>query len=277
MKLYEIYFSPTGGTKRVSGILAEVWDDGDYEKETVDLLRLVREGGAASVFRPEDICLISVPSFAGRVPRPAAEKLREMKGNGARAVLNVVFGNRAIDDTLLELRDILEEAGFLCAAAMETVAEHSIFRQFGAGRPDEADQKELRDFCQQVRELLMTRNIPGSQDPADCLQGMEGRLQVPGKYPYKELKKGSMIPSGKEACRACGFCAGECPVHAIPAENPKTVDEKTCIGCMRCVAVCPDHARDIPEEIRETFLSHMTEVCGGRKENRLYLERSNAK
>lgn len=264
MKLYEIYFSPTGGTKRVSGILAEVWDDGDYEKETVDLLRLVREGGAASVFRPEDICLISVPSFAGRVPRPAAEKLREMKGNGARAVLNVVFGNRAIDDTLLELRDILEEAGFLCAAAMETVAEHSIFRQFGAGRPDEADQKELRDFGQQVRELLM-------------MQGMEGCLQVPGKYPYKELKKGSMIPSGKEACRACGFCAGECPVHAIPAENPKTVDEKTCIGCMRCVAVCPEHARDIPEEVREAFLPHMTEVCGGRKENRLYLERSNAK
>ncbi|MFR0951759.1 MAG: hypothetical protein ACLSGK_02575 [Lachnospiraceae bacterium] len=34
-----------------------------------------------------------------------------------------------IDDTLLELQDVLEASGFVCIAGMEAVAEHSLMHQ----------------------------------------------------------------------------------------------------------------------------------------------------
>ncbi len=91
---------------------------------------------AALLLKEEDICLVAVPSYGGRVPGLAVSRLRQIKGNSARAVLIAVYGNRAYEDTLVELRDVLEEAGFSCVAAVAAVAEHSIMRQFAAGRPD---------------------------------------------------------------------------------------------------------------------------------------------
>ena len=49
----------------------------------------------------EDICIVAVPSFGGRVPAIAAERLERIRANGAMAILVVVYGNRAYDDTLL--------------------------------------------------------------------------------------------------------------------------------------------------------------------------------
>ena len=69
-------------------------------------------------FNKDDLCLIGVPSVV-------VDMFKDIKGNGARAVLVVVFGNRAIDDTLVELQDVLEASGFVCAVGVEAVAEHS--------------------------------------------------------------------------------------------------------------------------------------------------------
>ena len=41
-----------------------------------------------------DVCLVSVPSFAGRVPQIAVERLKKISGNGAKAILNCVYGFR---------------------------------------------------------------------------------------------------------------------------------------------------------------------------------------
>ena len=41
------------------------------------------------------VCLFSVASFAGRVPQIAVERLKKISANGAKAILNCVYGNRA--------------------------------------------------------------------------------------------------------------------------------------------------------------------------------------
>ena len=98
----------------------------------------------------DTLCIIAVPVFAGRVPDIAAERLRKIQGHGATAVLAAVYGNRAFEDALLELQDIVGENGFRCIAGISAVAEHSIARQFGAGRPDLQDAQELKDFAKQI-------------------------------------------------------------------------------------------------------------------------------
>lgn len=71
MKIYEICFSPTGGTKRVTEILSRALAD---EVIPVDLT--ARQTDFARVkLTGEEVVLIAVPSYSGRVPAVAAERL----------------------------------------------------------------------------------------------------------------------------------------------------------------------------------------------------------
>ena len=54
--------------------------------------------------------VIAVPSYGGRVPQVAVDRISEIKGNGAKAVLLCVYGNRAYEDTLTELEDSAEKS-----------------------------------------------------------------------------------------------------------------------------------------------------------------------
>lgn len=248
MALYSIFFSPTGGTKKCADLLAA----GLGSAVCIDIT--VHE--AAQTFCADDVCIVAVPSYAGRVPAIAAARLRALCGNGAKAVAMVVFGNRAIDDTLLELKNELDAAGFVTIAGVEAVAEHSIVRLFGAGRPDADDAAELLSFAGKIREKLSGGAIG---------------VEVPGNFPYKPYGSSPMKPTGGEACDNCGLCVKECPVGAINPTSPKDVNASVCISCMRCISVCPAGARGLPREALDAAAVRMASVCGGHKSNALYL------
>ena len=148
MSVYSVIFSPTGGTKKVADLFASAFAD---EYKEVDMTDACFEGYS---FEKNDICIVSVPSFGGRVPAKAAARMENLSGNGAKAVLVAVYGNREFEDTLVEMQDIMENAGFVPVAALAALAEHSIIRTFAAGRPDENDAKVLADCAMLVKEKL---------------------------------------------------------------------------------------------------------------------------
>ncbi len=127
--LYTIYFSPTGGTKKVADIVSRALsnerESGGWEMKEIDLSPAGTDYSQYH-FTREDICIVAAPSFGGRVPGPVLERLKEMEGGHAKTILAAVYGNRAFEDTLLELEDTLVLAGFDCKAAVAAVAEHSI-------------------------------------------------------------------------------------------------------------------------------------------------------
>lgn len=251
MSLYSIYFSPTGGTKRVADILTKGMKQ---EAKEIDMIKhpdmIVQTG-----FGENDVCLIAVPAYGGRIPSVVKEKLQKTKGNGAKAVLVAVFGNRAIDDTLLELQDVLEAGGFICAAGIEAVAEHSLMHQFGAGRPDSKDERELTDFAGKI-----SNNLDSAK-----------KMMVPGDRPYREYNGVPLKPVANGKCTACGLCAKECPAGAILKDNPKMTDKEKCISCMHCVAVCPKKARHYSRLMSFIAGQKIKKNCSERKENKLYL------
>ena len=248
MATYEIIFSPTGGTKNAADIFCGAISDSPI---LVDLIHPVR-----MAFAPEDLCVIAMPSFGGRIPSVCVDRMADLTGNGARAILLCVYGNRAIDDTLLEMKDVAKASGFVPVAAMEAVAEHSLIRTFGAGRPDGEDKAELTAFARQIADAIAS--------------GTVSEVQVPGNYPYRPFG-GSLKPFGDDTCTNCGLCSRECPVGAIPADNGKGTDCTKCISCMRCLTVCPVQARKLDAAALEKIAPMLAKVCGGRKENRLYL------
>ncbi|MBO7328909.1 MAG: 4Fe-4S binding protein [Lentisphaeria bacterium] len=248
---YNIYFSPTGGTKKVADILAGNLGGEVCEVDICcDIEKMTLHAG--------DVCLVSVPSFAGRVPQIAVERIKKIFGNGAKAILNCVYGNREWDDTLTELQDTLEICGFVCVAAVAAVAEHSIFRQFAAGRPDKDDAKELAEFARKITEKL------------EC--GVSGELNLAGSHgSYKELANIPFKPEANDSCDKCGICATGCPVGAIDKADPRKTDKEVCISCMRCQSICPEHARDLDPAFMSAMAERMASRLGGHKSNYLML------
>lgn len=251
MSIYKITFSPTGGTQKVADILSAEFSQ---ESKTVDLLEDIREIS----FTEEDLCIIAMPAFGGRIPSVCEQRMDKLQGNGAKAILVAVFGNRAIDDTLLDMKELAVARGFVPAAGIEAVAEHSILRKFGAGRPDEEDVAELKSFAQQIKVVLESG-------------GLSADLAVPGNTPHRERANGPMKPYGGVNCNSCGLCVWKCPVRAIPVDEPKSVDKEKCISCLHCIAICPRKARQLAPELLAASEEKMSPVCSGRKENKLYL------
>lgn len=253
MSVYSVIFSPTGGTKKVADLFANAFAE---EYVEIDMTNANFEG---LPFGENDICIVSVPSFGGRVPAKAAECMAKLQGNGAKAVLIAVYGNREFEDTLVEMQDIMEAAGFVPAAGIAALAEHSIIRSFAAGRPDENDAKVLADFAVKVKEKLQN----------DC--GCAEKLALPGNRPYKEVGRFPSKPQLTDVCVKCGLCAKACPVQAIPEDLSVSMDEEKCISCMRCEAICPVKGRKVAQPVIDFLNEKLSAGAKGYKENQLFL------
>lgn len=253
MKVYEMVFSPTGGTQKVVDALC---GGIPAERLRVDLLdrTLAFEDIA---LEGDGVAVIAVPSYGGRVPEVAVDRLSRIQARGTRAVLVCVYGNRAYEDTLVELEDAARQAGFTVVAAVAAVAEHSIVRQYAAGRPDQLDQAQLREFARQIWEKLSS--------------GETSLPQLPGNRPYKDRGAGGMVPQTGPDCVQCGRCAQVCPVGAIHPADPRQVDTGKCISCMRCVKLCPKGVRGVAPQMLAAVGEKLKPVCSDRKENQLFL------
>lgn len=253
MKFAQIVFSPTGGTQKAADIMTEIWGQ---EVETVDLTD-ANQDFSQYAYQNDDLVLIAIPSYGGRVPALAVERLAKIHGNGARCVLVCVYGNRAYEDTLVEMQDCAKRCGFCPIAAIAAIAEHSILHQYASGRPDMEDRRILEDYSRKILQKFRA--------------GDDGIPALPGNRPYKKAGGAGMVPHATNACVDCGLCAKQCPAQAIHPENIRTADGKACISCMRCVVHCPHSARKINGAMAAAAGLALKKACSVRKECELYI------
>ena len=111
MKTYpvvEITFSPTGGTKKVADQISSHLGS---VTNTVDLIRHDVSFSNVTI-APDALAVIAAPVFEGVIPDTAIERIKEIQGNHANCVVIAVYGNRAYDDGLIQLKDTAELCGF---------------------------------------------------------------------------------------------------------------------------------------------------------------------
>lgn len=251
MNCYQIFFSPTGGTRNAADAITANWP----QAKPIDL-SVPDTDYSAITLEPDALALIALPVFGGVAPQLVLDRLAQIHGNGAKCVLAAVYGNRAYDNTLVQMEDTAVAAGFQVIAAISAVAEHSIFRQYASGRPNAEDVRTLAGFGSRVLEK--------------ALSGASDTPTFPGERPYK-TSGNNLFPSAFADCTGCGLCAEKCPAQAISPDNFRATDKTRCIGCMRCVAICPAHARSVNSPLLPMAALAIKKACSVPKENELFL------
>ena len=250
--IYLCIFSPAGHTATAAEAVAEpfgTWVTIDLSRRDTDFSKYT--------FTQEDLLFWAVPSYGGRVPAIAVERMKQLNGAGAKAVALVSYGRRAYDDTLLEMKEILTACGFVMIAAVAALAEHTIVPAIAAGRPDVTDRVELAAFGKKIMEKYQSGN--------------DSAVDVPGNMPYRIYNGVPAKPETSGACTRCGACSAACPVGAIPADKPEMTDPVLCITCMRCVYRCPSKARSLKAEVLAAVGAKLAPLCAGDRVNELFI------
>ena len=247
----KIFFSPSGTTKQV---VEQIASNFTQEKETYDLLNF----DSAKDFPSDDIVIVGMPVFAGRIPKSGRERLEKLKGNNTKAIAVVNYGNAHVTDSLLELVDILKENSFNVIAAASTVSHHSIFDGVAVGRPDEADIEKINEFAVNCQEKI---------ESSESLES-----EIPGNKPYTDYKQLPFVISCDDAlCAFCYDCVSICPEKAIPEDDPIDTDLELCSRCTACIHICPENARMFTGEAFEAKKPAFEEANRERKEPEFYL------
>ena len=255
-KVHALYFSPTGTTaaittylaKSIAALLPEV---------SLEILDFTLPPAREKVpdIRQGEVAVVGFPVYAGRLPNLLLKYLAAWKSNGALVVPLVVYGNRSYGNALVELSDILVNAGFLSIAGAAFVGQHSFSAKLATGRPDREDMELAGRFAADIAD-----RITGIE------QGVFSKVEIPGEGApdyggyYKPKGVGGEVvnflkakPVTTDVCMGCRHCAEVCPMGAIDFEHPSEVPG-ICIKCNACIKQCPVNAKHLNDE---AYLSHV--------------------
>lgn len=261
-KIWAAFFSPTGTSKTIvgeisAGISVDRW-------ETIGL---TYSDVPEKNFGEDELVVIGVPVYAGRVAPLAKKRLENLQGGNTPIVVVVLYGNREYEDALLELKDIASAASFIPIAGAAFIGEHSFSDDdlpIASGRPDKNDLAKARAFGGKIGKKL--GDLEEGEHPSI--------LVVPGNSPYKEyLGPLPVTPEvDVEKCSRCGLCVPVCPDAAIHLKEDGPVrDVGRCIFCCACIRACPEKALFIGAPAVQEKRKWLHDNYARRKEPELFL------
>ena len=265
--VWAVYFSGTGTTEKVVNSLANAVAEGLGAQRKDYCFNQPKARQTELTFAPDDLVVLGVPVYAGRVPNLIMPYIKDMiHGNGALAVPVVLYGNRNFDDGLMELRNLTRDNGFHPVTAAAIVGEHSISTTLGAGRPDADDMALVAQLAQETVKKVQAL----TEAPAEAV-AVEGCDPIRPYYtprdrhgePIKDFLKAKPV-TDNDKCVKCGLCATLCPMGSIDPNDVSSVVGK-CIKCCACVKKCPMGAKYFDHEGYLYHQHELEDVYGGRR------------
>lgn len=259
-----IYFSPTATTQKVvRGIGQGIGIESIKEYNITS-----SDCNFKTVLDKNSLTIIGIPTYSGRLPISAIERLKKIKANNSAVVIVAVYGNRAFDDSLLELKDIADNCGFKIIAAGGFIGEHSFStseKPIAKGRPDELDLIKIKEFSEKIKNKINTLKT----------NNIISEVEIPGNFPYKKRPESRPLispESNNQVCNRCGKCVEVCPTNAISIIDNKVITNKElCIWCCACVKSCPMYARYFDNKPINAIREKLFSACSERKEPEIFI------
>lgn len=273
LKVNFLYFSPTKTTYRLgTEICQEIIDqEGLKNYKTYDV-SLPEKRLENLNFSSEDLLIIGLPVYAGRLPNVLLPYLKTIRAEGAKVIAFVNYGNRNYDNALLELRDLMREAGGRVFAAGAFIGEHAFSYELAAGRPDDEDLSKARDFASLALKKLKSLEASGPHFEDFHIKGDSNNrgYYQPLNEKGQTFDMRKVQPKTMPNCIDCKKCALVCPMGSIDYDDVSQI-KGICIKCGACVKICPVGAKyfDHPD-----YLFHkrdLEEKYQARKEAEFFL------
>ena len=248
-KLSKVYFSPSGTTEK---IVNEVAKNFNMNRENYDLLSFDSKKEFSN-----ELVIIGVPVFDGRIPKLACKRLSNIKGNNTKAIVILNYGNIDYGNALLELTELLKKNRFNIMGVATTVSQHSQFNKIGQNRPDASDLDKINEFSQKIVEKLKNNT--------------ENEIFVNGYKPYPNYITSSFnVNCDEDLCTECMDCVYTCPEEAISEETPTKTHLDDCTRCTTCINVCPENARSFGGDAYQQEMENAISQGMQRKEAEFY-------
>lgn len=267
-KVISMFFSGTGTTKRVVSTIGEIISselEKDYEIIDFTLPR-VRDDEVH--IKKDEVLIIGVPVYAGRVPNVLLKYLSKVTGDGALCVPIVLYGNRNFDDALVELSDICEDNGFNVIGAAAFIGEHSFSRVLAKRRPDSNDMAIASNFAKDIVEKIKSNSYGINSDIKGNRPYRRYYRPINPEGEYVDIRR--VKPLTNDKCNDCKICVDICPMGSINYDDVSKFDG-ICIKCGACEKGCPEGAKYYDDE---DYIRHKVELeieFSERKEPELFL------
>lgn len=243
-RIVKFYFSPTDTTKATVNTIADAIADELNIDEILDYnFTTPRARKAPARFKETDLVILGAPTFVGRIPDLLLPYLEKIRGNGAKGVAVALFGNRAYDDALIQISEIMKSGHIQVLAGGAFVGEHSSSKILGKGRPDLKDLTIADEFGRKIGKKIQGGDYSTPE--------IKGNWPLPSSTQADVDKKNDPQPvkpkTDKTLCINCKICAEVCPTGAIDYDDVSRVPG-TCIKCCACKKKCPTHAKYFDDE-----------------------------
>jgi hypothetical protein len=188
-KVIGIYYSPAGGTKKMTETLArkigEILDDCSPLDVSVESFDMLNAKGESAVFDDETVAVIGMPVYVGKIPLPAAAALRNIEGNGAMTLAAVSYGGRKYGNALFELKRLAEECGFKAIGAGAFMTSYMARRGSSRGSAPVIDGEAIMDFSKAASEKI--KRLAGCEIEELKIKPMP--VEVSGKMPVHKISR----------------------------------------------------------------------------------------
>lgn len=274
MKIYLVYFSPGGSTKKMVRNIAKGFEG--FEIEEIDMLQKANREKKYH-FKKDDLVILGMMTATKLFGVPK-EVIGALQGNNTPFVGTVNCGNGYFGKSLIVMRKAMEKQGFKMVAAGGFIGQYSFTSEIATNRPDEKDatiQTQFgKDICKKVHDnhdftlhskLKIDWPNEGAFSTFKCavISAMPGLgFGLPASWNELEFS---------DACILCGKCVKNCPVEALQINGRVQQNREKCIGCQACVINCPTKAIQPISPALVKSVQNVVQFRSERKEPKIFL------
>lgn len=239
-----IFFSQTGGTKKITQMIMEGVLNSDNSCEIIQIKRAKSKN-----LEKYEIIGIGTPTFYYREPLNVRNFIKSMDNSEGKHTFLFCTHGSVIGNTFYYMQEELQKKGYVVIGTFDSYSASSL--QFypeimhTVYHPDEIEIKEAIKFGESICDIsLKVKDGDNSLIPKfDLIEDTwwANQSKMLTLDVLKQINPEFSIDTDK--CTLCLTCQENCPVDAINVESdPPEIQSEGCIYCLYCEKSCPEGA-----------------------------------